>query len=138
MARLYLDSNIVMRLVEQPGSGPQAVAGRLAALGGDGALHVASDLVRMECLVKPLRDHDVSLVAMYETYFGSTDVDVVGLTRAVCDRAATIRAEHGHKTPDPLHLAAAIEAGCDAFVTSDRHLATFPDIAVSLVGTDLV
>jgi predicted nucleic acid-binding protein len=31
---------------------------------------------------------------------------------------------------DALHLAAAIESGCDVFLTNDNQLATFPDIIV--------
>ena len=57
------------------------------------------------------------------------------------DRAAAIRG--GHNDPaippaqqrryglaDALHLAAAIESGCDVFLTNDNQLANFPDITV--------
>ena len=34
------------------------------------------------------------------------------------------------KLADALHLAAAIEFGCDEFLTNDNQLANFPDITV--------
>jgi predicted nucleic acid-binding protein len=131
MARLYLDSNIVIRLVEQETPAWEALAARLATLGGADSLYVVSDLVYMECLVKPLALGDAGLRAAYEAYLDA--LDVVALTRPVCVRAAAIRAKHRFETPDALHLAAAIEADCDAFATGDRHLCGFRDIEVALL-----
>jgi predicted nucleic acid-binding protein len=34
---------------------------------------------------------------------------------------------------DALHLAAAIEFGCDVFLTNDNQLAAFPDIAIEVL-----
>jgi predicted nucleic acid-binding protein len=62
------------------------------------------------------------LVGIYDQFFASPDVEVVGLTAAVFDRAAELRARHGFKTPDALHLAAAIVHGCDRFLTNDTRL----------------
>jgi len=61
---------------------------------------------------------------------------VVALTRPVCIRAAAIRARRRYETPDALHLAAAIEANCDAFVTGDRRLSGFPDIEVAVIAPE--
>jgi predicted nucleic acid-binding protein len=134
MAKLYLDSNIVIRLVEQKTPAWQVLAAQLAALAGGDSLYVVSDLVHMECLVKPLALGDTAMRALYEAYLDT--LDVVALTRSVCVRAAGIRARHRFGTPDALHLAAAIEAGCDAFVTSDRRLSGFPEIEVALIAVD--
>jgi predicted nucleic acid-binding protein len=38
------------------------------------------------------------------------------------DLATELRARHGLKVPDALHLAAAIEGGCDEFWTNDTRL----------------
>jgi predicted nucleic acid-binding protein len=34
---------------------------------------------------------------------------------------------------DALHLAAAIESGCDVFLTNDNQLANFPDILIEVL-----
>ena len=134
MARAYLDSNVVIRLVEgQPG--PRAsLATFLAAHLGSSPDYVVSDLVRLECGVKPIAEGDAALLAVYERYFASVDMTVVGLSSAVCDRAAHIRAHYRYGTPDALHLAAAVEAGCEAFVTADARLASFAEMPVILVS----
>ena len=57
------------------------------------------------------------------------------------DRAAAIRGGHTYPTippvqprryglADALHLAAAIESGCDVFLTNDNQLSNFPDMTV--------
>jgi predicted nucleic acid-binding protein len=65
----------------------------------------------------------------------------LGVTAAMHDRAAAIRGRHTYPAippaqprryglADALHLAAALEAGCDVFLTNDNQLAGFPDITV--------
>jgi predicted nucleic acid-binding protein len=59
-------------------------------------------------------------------------------------RASAIRGGHAYPaTPpaqpkryglaDALHLAAAIESGCDVFLTNDNQLASFPDITIEVL-----
>ena len=43
--------------------------------------------------------------------------------RPVFDKATRLRAAHRLKSPDALHLAAAIESHCTQFWTNDRRLA---------------
>jgi predicted nucleic acid-binding protein len=50
--------------------------------------------------------------------------------RAIAERAATIRAVHGFRTPDALHLATAHLAGADVFVTNDDKLRSFSGVKV--------
>jgi uncharacterized protein len=88
----------------------------------DAAPFVVSDLVRLECRVVPLRNGDSELLGRFETVFAAAEF--ARFTPAVFDRAAELRAYHRIKTPDALHLAAAIEHGCDEFWTNDDRLAS--------------
>ncbi len=54
-------------------------------------------------------------------------------TRRVLDLATEIRARYGFKTPDSIHLAASVTNGCDQFLTNDRRLERFPDIAIDVI-----
>lgn len=47
---------------------------------------------------------------------------MVELNLAVFERATLLRANSPLKTPDALHLAAVIHAGCDEFWTNDTQL----------------
>ncbi len=131
--RIYLDANVVIYLIEQPaGWGPRASAYVAPLLAGKNPL-VVSDLTRLECLVQPLAAGDQGVLARFRAFFASADVQTVGLTAAVCDRAAVIRARYRYKLGDSLHLAAAVEHGCDRVVTNDARLHAFTDIAVEVL-----
>ena len=130
---IYLDSCIVIYLIEQaPGFGPRAtnrIADALAA--GDKLL--VSDLTRLECRAKPLVAGDAALLADYDRFFTSVVEPIALLTTAVCDRATLIRGQYRFKTPDSLHLAAAVEAGCQVFLTNDMRLNRFPGLTVEVL-----
>ena len=131
---VFLDANPVIYPIEQPAIfGPKVTARVTVLLASDQRLAV-SDLVRMECLVGPLKANDHMLLAQYVTFFRSPDVSVLPVSPAVCDRAARIRAQYGFKPLDSLHLAAAVEHRCTLFVTNDSQLKRFPDILVEILA----
>lgn len=131
---VFLDANILIYLLEAKSDLRARASARLAALHAAGDQVVVSDLVRMECRVGPLRSGDAALLAGYDGFFSAPDGQVVGLTPAVCDRAAAIRTAHGFRTPDALNLAAAVESGCEAFLTNDLRLSRFPDLTVEALS----
>jgi predicted nucleic acid-binding protein len=130
---IYLDSCIVIYLIEQPpGFGPRASsrAGKLFAAGDK---VVVSDLTRLECRCHPLAAGDTATLGHFDLFFAKTAEKVVQLTTAVCDRATEIRAKYHFKTPDAIHLAAAVEAGSDVFLTNDTRLNSFTGLAVEVL-----
>jgi predicted nucleic acid-binding protein len=130
---VFADTNIVIYLIEQPaGFGPRATAYVNAAKAAGDRI-VVSDLVRMECRVGPLAANDTVTLGEYEQFFTSNFVDLVPVTRGVCERAAAIRAQHRFRPLDALHLAAAVENACSRFVTNDLRLHGFPDIPIELL-----
>jgi uncharacterized protein len=54
----------------------------------------------------------------------------LSISAAAHARASAIRAAHSFGLADALHLAAAIEWGCNVFLTNDNQLNNFPDITV--------
>ena len=79
-----------------------------------------SDISRLECRVRPLREGDRDLVATYDRFFASSGLTVVPLSRAVVDLATAIRARSGLRTPDALQAACCLSLGQRAsFVTND-------------------
>ncbi len=110
--RIYLDPAPIIYLVEKiPVFFPQ-VSAKLANLGGD---LVSSDLALMEVLVLPFRNQDGLLERDYEDFFSNQLAEVVDLDRDVYRRAARIRAGFRFKTPDAIHLAAAVRSDVIGF-----------------------
>jgi uncharacterized protein len=129
----YLDSVIIIYAVEGlPPFRARALA-RLAASMTTGDPMAVSDLTALECRVKPMRMGDVALLADYDAFLGSPNVTRVALSTSVYERATEIRARHNFKLGDSLHLAAAVEAGCQVFLTNDTRLGRFRDIVVDVL-----
>lgn len=80
---------------------------------------VSSDLVVLETLVKPLREGDKVVESLFRSLFEASEVRLIPATRPLWEEAARLRAETGLKTPDALHAAAALHAGCTIFITND-------------------
>lgn len=94
-----------------------------AALDEQRLAGVTTTITLLETLVVPLRAGDVSLARSYEALLGnSRGLGLIDLDRSVILHAAKLRATNGLKTPDALQVAAALQAGCTAFVTNDRRI----------------
>ncbi|HXK29731.1 MAG TPA: type II toxin-antitoxin system VapC family toxin [Candidatus Binatia bacterium] len=123
---LYVDTAPLIYLVEHVPQYGDLVAQRLSSTD---AL-VVSDLSRLECRVKPMRDGNTALLDEFDRFFNESVSEVLALSREVIDRATEIRSLHGFKTPDAIHLAAAILSNCELFLTNDRRLDGFTGLRV--------
>ena len=117
----YLDSCIIIYLVEEHPLYAPKLEIRLA--NHPDATLCFSALSEMECLVMPLRNHNQILTDKFRDWF--KQAYFLPLEREIYQRAADLRATHPSlKTPDAIHLAAALYHGCAEFWTNDDRLAT--------------
>jgi predicted nucleic acid-binding protein len=128
--RVYLDSAPLIYLIENVAPYASAIQARLNA---PDTIQVCSDLTRLECRLKPIRDKEEALLAALDSYFDEITAFVIPLARAVIDTATELRARYGFRTPDAIHLAAAIVDGCDLFLTNDHRLERCVEISVEVV-----
>ena|SRR5437762_249940 len=128
--RVYLDAAPVVYLVERIQPFAALVA---ASLADSNAELVASDLTRLECRVKPIRDGDPMLLSDFDRFFSSTVSEIVPLTADVLDRATELSARHGFRAPDAIHVAAALLGNCEIFLTNDRRLNRAVGITVQIL-----
>jgi predicted nucleic acid-binding protein len=130
---IYCDSVILIYFLDTVGPFEIRAAARMAAMHAAADTPAFSDLSRLECRVKPLKLGDATTLSDFDAFFGGSDVRLVPITTAVFDRATMIRAAHSFKLADSLHLAAALEAGCDRFLTNDTRLSKFSGISVEIL-----
>ena len=130
---IYWDSVITIYLLDHTGSFQARARARLATLEKAGDRIAVSDLSRLECRIKPIRTGDAASLAQFDAFFARPDVQRVPLSTAVYDRATLLRATYNSKLGDSLHLAAAIEAGCDLLLTNDHRLSKCTEIRIEVL-----
>lgn len=123
MRLVYPDTNLLIYLIEDRLGLARKVRPLLYPLHEELPVLVFSELTRMECRVQPLRAGDAGVLTAYEKLFTNRAYRFAPFDRQSFDIATQLRAEHGLKTPDALHLAVAICAGCSEFWTNDQRLA---------------
>lgn len=130
--RVYCDSVILIYYLEGGPPFQARATNRLTALWAAGDVVVISDLVRLECRMLPVQFGDAASLAQYDALFAQPNVERVPLTTVVFDRATALRAQF--RLGDSLHLAAAVEAGCDRFLTNDTRLTKFGGLPVEILS----
>ena len=92
---------------------------------------VASTLALAEVLVQPLRARNNQLADQYEQVVANSHFfRLEPITTTVARTAADLRARHQLRIPDALHIATALVAGCDAFLTNDGDLRRVTELPV--------
>lgn len=118
-ATVYLDTNAIIYLTEGNPNFKDSIEGLFVEIEQAGARLITSELTYTEVLVFPFRTGDMGLVMAYERLL-DTLVETLPLGRQELFMAARLRANTPKlRTPDSLHLATAILADADVFVTGD-------------------
>jgi len=122
--RYYLDSNVVISVVEATDAFGPAQARFISQIDAGRMEAVTSELTLAECLVKPFIDRDLKAIKAFMTFLdGRPELPILPVDRAILLDAARLRGELGNKLPDAIHCATALAAGCDRFLTNDKRIA---------------
>lgn len=76
------------------------------------------------------------MLARYDRFFSTPGYIHILLDSTAFDLATELRARHGLKTPDALHLAAAIASGCGELWTNDGRLTRAADNRIRVINID--
>ena len=135
MLRTYLDANATIYFVEKVDPYYLGIRQRMTDTHGEPTVNcVINELLLMEVRVKPLREQDRATLGSYDRYFRVFASQTIALDKAVFQLATELRVRHRVKTPDALHLAAAIHAGCEQFWTNDGRLAKAAEGRIEVVN----
>lgn len=134
---VYIDANVLIYSVEriEPYRSlleplwEQAQSGSLTV--------VSSPVIVTEVLVKPLQEGNSEIEAQYREVFASNVFRLLDASYALFEDAARLRADTGLKTPDALHAATALSAGCTLFITNDGDFRRVEDLPI-VVLDDLI
>ena len=119
IGQVYIDANTLIYSVERV-EPYRTLLEPMWQEAQDGNLTIVSSPVLMvEAMVKPIRDGNREIELQYREMFEANAVKLLDASNAVFEYAARIRAETGLETPDALHAATALRAGCALFITND-------------------
>ena len=130
---VYMDTNSVIYAVEkiEPYKtllDPLWVAAQMGRI-----FIVTSELTWLETLVKPIRDNNAALEALYRAFLTAKEVRMLPATLALWEQAARLRSL-GLKTPDALHAATGLASGCTMFLTNDAAFQRVPGLPVTVLS----
>jgi predicted nucleic acid-binding protein len=126
--RVYLDSNIFIYAFENYVLYPEC-AEVMRALVADEISGVASEIALLEILPKPVHGGRPALGDAYlEAMATAGGLALVPVTREVILRAVSLRAAAKINSLDAVHIATAIDAGCDLLLTNDFRLRPPPQL----------
>jgi hypothetical protein len=86
---IYLDANVVIRLVEGVPATRTPIEARLSSTLGVPNSLITSRLARLECRTKPLKIGDMDTLQLFETFFNGIEVYITELTSAVVEKPPT-------------------------------------------------
>jgi predicted nucleic acid-binding protein len=122
--KVYVDANPLIYALESPALFPALTREFLVPLQKSEVRAVTSVITLTEVLTGPIRSQDSALEQVYRSFLRPSDVlETWPVSNALAEAAARLRASHGFRTPDAIHLATCVASGCDLILTGDRALA---------------
>lgn len=115
MIRIYLDTCMVIDLIEGETNRQTWLRSGIR-----GKWVVGSELLRLKSRIKAIRDDRQDYIEQYDAFFAHCQL--APFDRPLFECATYLRVQHRIKTPDALHLAAALQSGCEEFWTNDLRL----------------
>ena len=137
ISKLYVDSAPLIYYVEERLAYVDKMELILILVETSSLEVVSSVLTLSEVLVVPLRMSAHRLAQRYRSILMNREFcTLLTVSADTAIRAASIRARYRINLPDALHIASALEYGCDAFLTNDYKLRVVQELDV-LVLDDL-
>ena len=116
---IYVDANAIIYSVERVEPYRSLLAPMWEEARAGRFTLASSELVALETLIGPLREGNARLEMLFRSILAAAEMDLIPAILATWEDAARIRAETGLATPDALHAATALRAGCALFITND-------------------
>ena len=131
--RVYLDSNVFIYFLDRNPVYFPLVAPLLEAIDSRDMIGITGAAAVAEVMVRPYQTGDPTLIAGIKSFFGTAGfLSVRSHDAAAFDLAAQLRARHGMKFIDALHVATAINAECRFLITNDGDLRS--QVAIEIIS----
>ena len=128
---VFIDTAPLIFFIEKNPKYSAIVKPVVALIDSGQAKGLTSTITLLEVLVLPLREGNKKLADAYRSILlSSKNLETCEISNAISEKAATLRAKYGFKTPDSIQLATAIIRRVDYFLTNDLALKQINEIKV--------
>ncbi|GAB4516736.1 MAG: hypothetical protein OHK0046_22570 [Anaerolineae bacterium] len=94
----------------------------------------SSVIILPEVLKRPLQEQRHDLAREYrKILIDSQQFQLLPVTLSIAEQSAALRARYNLRTPDALHVATALNAGCDAFLTNDGGIRRVTELQILML-----
>ena len=129
--RLYLDTSPLIYYVEENLAYISQMDAIIDHIENTPVEAFSSVITLTEVLNYPIRLGRADLEQTYRNILlNNNTFTLMSVTARIAEAAARLRAHYNLRTPDALHLATALDASCDAFLTNDLGLKRIQEIRV--------
>ena len=119
----YLDTNIFILAIEDGHASQPNLKELFVAIDDRAVRATTSDLTLAELISKPLAQGAQDLVDIYEAILSPDGaIETRAVERTVLRSAAALQGRLAVKLHDAIHVATALAAECDCFISNDRTL----------------
>ncbi|MBM3607925.1 MAG: type II toxin-antitoxin system VapC family toxin [Alphaproteobacteria bacterium] len=121
--RLYVDANVFIYFLENNGPLNRSATRIISCFQHEGRQLVTSEITLAECLYGAFRDKRDDMVKGYRLLLRDSDiVEMISPAAEILELAAWQGAALRLRLADAIHVATAMESGCDAIITNDKGL----------------
>lgn len=129
--KIYLDTAPIIYFLENNPMYALKVQNFILGNATAGSFFAASVITDIEYLPKPMRESKTDLVNAYQKFKQILGIEILEVSQSISNIAVRLRTKYpGIKSLDSIHLASAIYANCDAFLTNDSQLRQVKEINV--------
>ncbi len=135
VTRIGLDTAPIIYLIEEHPDYLPIVAPLFEQIDAGVYTAVTSTITVAEVSVMPLRLNRPEIQSQYlDLLLHSVNFETKPIDAALAQAGAALRAHYNIRLPDALQLAAALDAGCEVFVTNDAALTRVSEIRVLVIS----
>jgi predicted nucleic acid-binding protein len=117
---VYIDTNVFIYFLDRSPTFLPVVAPFLRAVMDGRIIGYTGVAVIAETMVKPYKIGDVAIIGKFKDFFYQKDfLTILPHDPAIFDLASQISAKNSMKLIDSLHLATAVQGGCNYLITHD-------------------
>jgi predicted nucleic acid-binding protein len=132
--RIYIESAPLIYYIEENPTYVSRIDTIIEAIENTPIDAVSSVIALTEVLIHPLKLGKTKIEQEYrDILINSGQFRLLPVTMSIADSAAGLRARYNLRTPDALHIATAIDDGCDAFLTNDNGLKRVTEITILIL-----